>query len=95
MRPMECTQSLRRPCQPGKGSLAIVPVTFLAGFHALPHIIPSLSPGHRPLKAEIAGSNPARAPQGKGEALVLAIPLMLKVMAVGPDAPYSFACRAS
>ena len=42
------------------GSLAIVPVAFLAGFHVLPLLTPFLSPGHRPLKAEIGGSSPLR-----------------------------------
>ena len=42
-----------------KGPLTIVPVAFLEEFHALPPLTPCLSPGHRPLKAEIAGSNPA------------------------------------
>ena len=36
----------------GEGPLAIVRVAFLTGFRTLPHIIPSLSPEHRPLKAE-------------------------------------------
>ena len=38
-----------------EGLLAIVSVTFLAGFHALPVPAASLFPGHRPLKAETAG----------------------------------------
>ena len=42
-----------------EGPLTIVPVAFLEEFHALPPLTPCLSPGHRPLKAEIAGSNPA------------------------------------
>ena len=33
----------------------------LAEFHAFPFRLPPLLPGHRPLKAEIAGLNPARA----------------------------------
>ena len=48
-----------------EGPLTIVPVAFLEEFHALPPLTPSpltpcLSPGHRPLKAEFAGSSPLR-----------------------------------
>ena len=39
----------------GEGLLATVPVESLAEFHALPILIPSLLPVHRPLKAEITG----------------------------------------
>ena len=33
----------------------MVPIPFLAGFHVSPHLTRSPSPGHRPLKVEIAG----------------------------------------